>query len=327
MSVRPHLDRAALLAAVLLLGSCGGARVERPALPERARASASSEFWTRWGDGQAELSSYRGTISRYGAERPAEAVLIFVTEPLDRDTLVKDDAAPAGRRVQVMKLNTALRFQTGIYPYTVMTSVFAPVDAYFAERFAPAKVTLSVQEWCGHVFTALWPGRAGFTTRELSYFAGEDEREAQVPVPEGALYEDALPIQLRELDGPFAGGGDWEGTLVRSVWRARRDHVPLEPERATITRAADGDLTRFTLRAGDYERTFEVEAAGDRRLLGWRSSDGDDLQIVATACMPYWQLNGPGDEAARERVGLPREVGPGLLPAAGEAPSEGAVAE
>lgn len=301
-----------------LLFACGGAiscgaPASRPPLPARPRASASSAFWERWGDGNAELSSYRGTVSRYGAPRPAELVLIYVTEPLDRETLVKDDEVQPPRRVQVLKLNAALRFQTGIYPYSILTSVFAPVDAYFAERFSPAKITMTAQEWCGHVFAGVWPGQGSFFLRGLSYFASEGERDESIEVPEDALYEDALLIQLRELDGPFANGGDWEGTLVPSLWRARRDHQPLRGVPATIRRAREGDVVRFTITAGDYERVIEVEASGDRRLLGWRTSDGDEFRIVATDRLPYWDLHDPGEEEARERIGLPRESAPGML--------------
>ena len=310
------LRLASILGALALATSCGGgsAGLERPTLPARPQASASSAFWDRWGDGRAELSSYRGTVMRYGEPRAAELVLIYVTEPLARETLIKDDDAPPEGRVQVLKLNSALRFQTGIYPYSVMTSVFAPVDAYYAHRFTPAKITMTAQEWCGHVFFGVWPGPDHFASRGMSYFASEGERDERVEVAAGALYEDALPIQLRELDGPFAGGGDWEGTLVPSIWRARQAHVPLRPVRATITRTREGNLHRFTLRAGELERVYDVEAEGDRRLLGWRDGDGEELHIVATERLPYWQLNSPGDEAARERIGLPPEVAPGLLP-------------
>lgn len=313
---RSRRARAALAACAicaLLLApasSCGGAAPERPRFPERPRSAASSTFWERWGDGRAELSSYRGTVIRYGAPRDAEQVLVLVTEPLDRDTLIKDDEAAPGARVQVLKLNSMLRFQTGVYPYSVMTSVFAPVDRYYEHRFSPAKITLSAQEWCGHVFLGVWPGQERFFARGLSYFASEGERDETVETARDVLYEDALPIQLRELDGPFADGGDWSGQLVPSLWRARRDHAPLRPERATIARAEEGEVTRFTLRAGELERVYEIERGGDRRLLGWRSGDGEAMRVVATERLPYWQLNHPGDEEARERIGLPREAIP-----------------
>ena len=47
----------------------------------------------------------------------------------------------------MLKLNSVRDFQTGIYHYNVMTSVFARVAA----GWPIAKVSFSSQEWCGHV--------------------------------------------------------------------------------------------------------------------------------------------------------------------------------
>lgn len=279
-----------------------------PPWPARPRAAAGEAFTRAWSDGRAELSGYRARVSRYGELREAELVLIYVTEPMDRRTWIKDDDAPPDRRVGVMKLNASLKFLTGVYPYSVLTSVFAPVDRYRAEAFAPAKITLSAQEWCGHVFHGVWPGDDRATELLLSYFAQEGERRRDVAVPAGALYEDALLIQLRELDGPFAGGGDWRGWIVPSLWSIRRAHQPLAAVEATITRsrgARDGvAVHRFVLRYGEVTRTLDVEAAGARRVLAWQGSDGEDVRLVRTARLPYWQLHGNGDEAQRALFGV-----------------------
>jgi hypothetical protein len=65
-----------------------------PSFPAQPRAGASADFWARWSDGRAELSGYRATVNRYGELRPAELVLIYVTEPMNRRTWIKDDDAP-----------------------------------------------------------------------------------------------------------------------------------------------------------------------------------------------------------------------------------------
>lgn len=287
-----------------------------PTLPAAPARRASEAFLRAWGDGHAEMSGYRAVVSRYGELRPAEVVLVYVTEPLDRRTLIKDDDAPEERRLPVLKLNASLRFQTGIYPYSVLTSVFSPVDGYGPERFAPVKVTLSAQEWCGHVFHGVWPGADRFVSRGYSYFASEGEADEEVPVAAGALYEDALLIQLRELDGPFAGGGDWSGALVPSLWANRRAHQPLRPVQATITRSRAGAVERFALRYGSYTRTFEVEREGARRVLGWTASDGEEARLAGTARLRYWELHGNGDERYRERLGLaPLQQPPAPAPA------------
>lgn len=279
-----------------------------PSLPERPRSTAGEAFTRAWSDGRAELSGYRARVNRYGEMREAELVLIYVTEPMDRRTWVKDDDAPAEHRVNVLKLNASLKFQTGVYPYSVLTSVFAPVDRYRAEAFSPVKITLSAQEWCGHVFHGVWPGDGRATEQVMSYFAGEGERRGDVPTPAGTLYEDALLIQLRELDGPFAGGGDWRGSLVPSLWSIRRAHTPTAAVEASIARSRaqlDGEpVHRFVLRYGEVTRTIDVEASGAHRVLGWRASDGEEARLLGTARLPYWQLNHNGDEARRALFGL-----------------------
>ncbi len=278
------------------------------ALPDRPQAQASSAFWNVWGDGRAELNRYQATMERYGAPREAEVVLIYVTEPVHRQTLVKDDAAEGADRIGMLKLNSSEKFLTGLYPYSVMTSVFSPVDDWGGLRFQPAKLTLTAQEWCGHVFRGVWPRADGFRTTLFSYFAEEGETTASVATPAGTLYEDALLIQLRELDGPFNGGADWQGMLVPSLWRQRKSHQPLAPEAATLTRAdtvqAGTPVTRFTLRQGPYTRYFTVEQAAPHRVLAWQTSDGDRAALVHTERLPYWQLNTPADTTYRARFGL-----------------------
>lgn len=280
--------------------------VDAVALPDEPTAGASSEFWQTWGDGNAEMSSYRAVSSRYGAPRDAEVVLIYVTEGLSRNTLVKDDAAD--NPLSVLKLNISEKFDTGIYPYSVMTSVFAPVDAYRSERFQPVKLTLTAQEWCGHVFRGVWPGVNGFRSTLYSYFAGEDESDRMFDAPEGTLYEDVLLIQLRELDGAFAGGGDWSGSVVPSLWQQRVTHEEIAAVAATIRRTQaerDGQpVTRFVLSYGDYTRTYDVEQASPKRVLSWETSTGDRAVLQGTDRLPYWRLNGLGDESNRARFGL-----------------------
>lgn len=282
-----------------------------------SRGSASSDFWSHWGDGRAEMNSYRATIPRYDEPREGELVLIYVTEPHDRRRWIKDDGAEAPHRVEVMKLNLSLKFLTGIYPYSVMTSVFSPVDDWRSERFQPAKIGHSVQEWCGHYLHQVWPGSDAMRSLRVSYFASDGESLTRSEVPAGTLYEDGLLIQLRELDGPFAGGEDWEGWIVPSLWNVRRGVASPAPVEAEIGRerispsssvgAEDPDapgLTRFTLRYGDYWREYDVESREPRRILGWRTSLGDTVRLVETRRLPYWTENDPNGRRLRTELGL-----------------------
>jgi hypothetical protein len=291
--------------------ACGGSSSAGPSAgAAKSAATASSAFWSVWGDGKAELSGYATTTGRYGAPRDGRVVLIYVTEPMDRRNWIKDDAGdvPPESRVNVLKLNRVLKFQTGIYPYSVMTSVFSPVDAMAGERFAPVKIAMTAQEWCGSVYQRVMPAGDAFANEIRSYFHAEGDRDATVKVAPGTLYEDALLIQLRELDGPFAGGKDWAGTLVPSLWSQRKSHADLAPIAATIHREdalREGvPVTRFTLTAGGATTTFDVEKAVPRRVLSWKTSDGDEAKLLKTARLRYWELHDPGDEKYLQQLGF-----------------------
>ncbi len=276
--------------------------------PSSPRNRASSDFWDHWGDGRAELSGYRVTLSRYGEPREAQLSLIYVTEPHDRRTWVKDDGVEEPDRVEVLKLIRSMQFITGIYPYFVMGSTFAPVDDWRSERFRPVRINLDVQEWCGSVTHRVFPGPDSVRSIRLSYFESEGETRREFDVDEGTLFEDALLIQVRELDGPFLGGGDWEGRLVRELWSLRTGHRAMQSVSARITRSnafRDGvPVTRFRLEAGNYWRTFDVEQAAPRRVLAWETSTGETAEILGTERLAYWDLNAPGDERHRQSLGL-----------------------
>ena len=302
---------AACLSLTLSAAGCGATSAGDASSP--ATATASSEFWKTWGDGNAELTGYDATIGRYGSPRKGTIVLIYVTEPMDKRVWIKDDAGdiPPAERVNVLKLNRVLKFQTGIYPYSVMTSVYAPVDGVYPERFTPAKISFTSQEWCGSVWQKLIVGQTSYTNELRSYFHADGERSDTVATKPGTLYEDALLIQLRELDGPFASGKDWAGELVPSLWSSRAGHNAAAPAAATIKRedaTRDGvPVTRFRLARGGESTVYDVEKAAPRRILGWRTSTGDDARILKTARLPYWQLHNPGDEKIGDILLLPSQ--------------------
>src|SRR5262245_29695790 len=115
-----------------------------------AAKAAAQDFWAYWGDGQAELGGYRLVQPRYGARREGTSVLIFVNEEMSDALRVKADPGkhPPTDILPVLKLNAIRDFQTGIYDYNVMTSVFARI----VPGWPVAKVSFSSQEWCGHVY-------------------------------------------------------------------------------------------------------------------------------------------------------------------------------
>ena len=314
---RWFLISSGLALVALGLGAWGLASCSRPGATRpgtTVKVPASKAFWKHWSDGRAEVTGYRTQEHRYGHLRSGTTVLIYVTEEVDGRTWVKDDRGnvPAKHKRAVLKLNRVQTFRTGIYPYRVMTSIFAPVNGGDAgpgrERFSPAKISHTAQEWCGHVFLQLKPWSTHYRSELHSYFGGEGDRKERVSTSANTLYEDALLIQLRELDGPFAGGGNWSGELVPSLWASRKSHKPLRPVRATITRTQASlkgvPVTRFRVQRGAYWKVYDVERASPRRVLAWRDKNGATGQLLKTARLPYWRLNTPGAESHLTKLGL-----------------------
>lgn len=272
------------------------------AWPSSPQKPVSSDFWKHWGDGKAEISSYQGHVSRYGEIRKAKLVLIYVTEPMSRSTWIKSDQAQGNDRIDVLKLHSTLHFTTGIYPYSVVTSVFSPIGFWRGQPFSPAKITLTAQEWCGHVFHGLWPGEGRFLQTLLSYFDSEGEASSVISAPRDLLYEDALLLQLRQIDQPWFSGSSWSGSIVPSLWRLRKLHVPSHAVPATLQRSDTSRLGRpafrYHLSYLRYSRTFVIEKAYPHRVLAWQDAEGEDLQLQHTERLPYWSLHRRQDEPA-----------------------------
>src|SRR5260370_9939715 len=112
------------------------------------------KFWSYWGDNKAELNGYALVEPRYGALRKGTAVPMFVTQDFSDSLRVKADPGNHDRDdiIPVLKLNFSREFQTGIYHYNVLTSTFIRAATALPPPWGLIKTSLSVQEWCGHVY-------------------------------------------------------------------------------------------------------------------------------------------------------------------------------
>jgi hypothetical protein len=284
------------------------------ALSLAASASAAQDFWKHWGDGKAELSGYRLTQPRYGAPRAGHAVLIYVTEELSDSLRVKADPGrhPASGVYPVMKLNEVRDFQTGIYDYNVMTSVFARVAA----GWPVAKVSFSSQEWCGHVYHQLLPRGGQLAGMLHSYFDGEADASDSLPLPQGGVFEDALPILLRGWKGAYLKAGESRSVpLLPSLLSSRLSHRKLAWGRATIRRSADTavldtpagrfEVVTWTVGVeGGRTTTLAIEAKEPYRLVKRSDDAGEELVLLGSSRLAYWKLNGPGGERYLKELGL-----------------------
>jgi hypothetical protein len=272
------------------------------------------DFWSHWGDGKAEINAYQLTQPRYGAKRSGKAVLIFVAEEMSDSLRVKADPGkhPPSDVYPVMKLNSVRRFQTGIYDYDVMTSVFSRV----APSWPLAKVSFSSREWCGHVYHQLLFRGGRIEGTFHSYFDGEADGKEDLSVQPGGIVEDALPILLRGLWKWEMNPGE-SRTLpyLPSLLRTRLDHKPLAWGRAVLSRGVSatkvsvpaGSFTVVTwtvVQEGGPTVTYAIEAAPPFRLVRWSVDTGEEAFLLGSARLAYWKLNAPGGEVHLKELGL-----------------------
>ncbi|MEM9886503.1 MAG: hypothetical protein AAF849_11480 [Bacteroidota bacterium] len=266
---------------------------------EVAIIEANKDFNDYWYAGKAEVSSYELKQARYGEIHDGDAVLIFVTEPFSLSKQVKlDYPENAGKdKVSVLKLNHVRKFNTGIYDYSVMTSLFTPVD--YQNHPYTLKSTTTSQEWCGHSFTQLNLDGNNYRFKQFSYFEAESDEEKKI---DAALFEAELMTRIRLNKGNLPTG---ELTLIPSTIHARFAHQDLRPSKAQISKTQSESKTTYTIEYFHQTRTItiEVEQAFPYKILAWSENNGDGLLTTArlkkSLHTPYWSQNDKANEGMR----------------------------
>lgn len=277
------------------------------------------DFWSRWGDGQAEMNGYDLVFPRYGEKRDGEAVLVFVTETFSRSKNVKADPGqiPKDDERPVLKLNFTRSFRTGVYDYHLMTSVFTSVDPENGRAaFAPVKIAFSGQEWCGMVYEERDLRGSNVAQSIQSYFLDESAAKRELTLPVDGVTEDELPILVRELSGErVAPGAEIAVPFLMSAERSRMTHKTAAWRTATLSKseatesiatpAGKFNAFRWIVTPQDGpQMTFWVEAEGRRRLVKWAHADGETGLLRGSTRLPYWKLNRESDEKRRTEFGL-----------------------
>lgn len=287
----------------------------------RLAAAPDPDFGAYWHDGKAELDGYRLIVQRYGHPRRARGVMIYVTEPFSRSKHVKlDDPSTApGDALDVLKLNLVRDFQTGIYDYHTVVSLFVSSD-----DFSPVKVAFSNSEWCGQVYEELNFTGSTVSQKLSSYFEGESTT-SRLGVPPGGVQEDNLFILLRGLRGTYLKPGERRTVpFLASPFYRRLAHRPMDwttatieriPRPATVTVPAGSFATDvYRVRPADRrEGHFYVERSYPHRMVRWvwkPAAAGnllgatDSGELTGSTRLEYWKTHDPGDESYLKRLGL-----------------------
>lgn len=198
------------------------------ACQEKRRAAIDEENFAKyWYQGKAEINVYELNQIRYGEVRKGESVMIFVTEDFSKKDHVKlDDPSetPSDRR-KVIKLNKTRKFQTGVYPYHTMLSVFTPVY----EDLNSPKVVATVTEWCGQSFLQMNWRNSTYKVSSFSYFQSEGDTKTKAR----GQAEDELWNLIR-LNPDLIIEGETE--MIPGIIFQRFQHLPTKVERAVISK-------------------------------------------------------------------------------------------
>ena len=273
--------------------------------PKSVKTPLSEEFKEYWYSGKAEITSYKLEQARYGELRDGNAVLIYVTEPFLADKQVKADQSNPNN-VSVLKLNSTKKFLTGIYPYSIMNSSFYPVS----DNQHAIKLTASVQEWCGQVFTQL-NNRDKFEIKSFSYF--ESEGDQTITLDKTHL-ENEIWNKIRINPNNLPAGNI---KIVPSMEYLRLAHKPLKAYDAKAELNTKTDLYTYNINYPELERTLEISFSKSfpHTIENWsetyKSGFGPNAQTLTTKATKiktlkraYWQENKNSDVFLRDSLGL-----------------------
>ncbi len=247
----------------------------------------SEEFKQHWFDGKAEVASYDLKQMRYGEAREGKAVLIFVKEPFLQDQQVKANTA-SSKTVDVLKLNATKKFNTGIYPYSIMQSTFSPLNI----NAHAVKVAASTQEWCGQTYMQM-NNRDAFEIASHSYFEGEaDESLSIAPTNLENEIWNKLRINPTEIKtGPQK--------LIPDFSFIRLKHIPVKVYQAEVQQQKNQDTLMTKIAYKDLDRILNIyqSVSFPYEILKWEEKTSESDKNYTKALLQkriridYWNKN------------------------------------
>jgi len=264
---------------------------------------SADQFSNYWYSGKAEVVVYDLKQSRYGEVREGKSVLIFVTEPFSKSKHVKLDNPQASDsdHVPVLKLNKTKKYNTGIYPYSIMTSSYADIS-----NGKLLKVSTSVQEWCGHVFMQANAKNDDYLFKGHSYFESEGEQKETLKVTN---LEESIFLKLR-LNKLKPG----KIRLTPSQEQSRMLHIPYEPTDAEIKISEEPEYKKVVVTYDhpmDLKTEIHVGKEFPYHILKWVESferGGKTHSTIATMkkinLLTYWNMSASKFEQHRKDIGL-----------------------
>ena len=269
------------------------------------------KFNSYWYNGDAEITSYDLKQARYGEIHNGSAVLIFVTEDFSKSKQVKLDN-PSRNPTDVssiLKLNSTRVFNTGVYTYSTMQSVFTPVN--IEQESNSLKVSMSAQDWCGQAYHQLNLKEDGFELKQFSYFESEGDKVISLPK---ILLEDELFNKIRINPESLPIG---KIKLIPSSLFLRLNHAKVQSENAESSLEKNGDTHVYTVKYSNIARRLSIYYKNEFpfEITKWeeeiKSGFGPNAKTLITTAtkkksikIPYWEKHDRKDEVLRAELGL-----------------------
>jgi len=259
------------------------------------------DFNNYWYVGKAEITSYKLSQVRYGEVHEGTAVNIFVTEDFLPQKQVKADSKNE-ENIPILKLNSTKKYTTGIYPYSLMTSTFSPINI----NHNALKISFSAQEWCGNTFVQL-NNRVDYEIQFYSYFESNADRKIKLKKD---ILENELWNQLRISPENLPVG---KLQIIPSFEYLGLHHKKFQAYEAFATLEEKADFLIYEIKYPTLQRIVKIKVtnAFPYTIESWEetfSSRGNMLTTKAvkikTLQSAYWSKNGVTDVEERKELGL-----------------------
>ncbi len=258
------------------------------------------EFKNYWFDGTAEITSYELNQYRYGQNRKGSSVLIYVTEDFLPNKQVKANKESSST-LNILKLNRTKNFLTGIYPYSIMTSIFSRLE----KKKPLVKITSSIQEWCGQSYTQL-NRRGNLKISSHSYF--EDEADQNINLKDN-LTEDEIWTLIRTQPELLPKG---KILILPSIEYLQLNHKKIKFYKAEASIIQKEGINTYLIIYPELQRKHSISFKNVRpyEIIEWAEYDlrfpeqVTKAKVIKTVKLPYWKLNNLGEENYRDSLGL-----------------------
>jgi hypothetical protein len=274
-------------------------------------------FHSYWYNHGAEITRFELEQGRYGEIHSGHAILIFVTEPFLPDIHVKADYESSRKKsIPVIKLNLIKRFNTGIYDYSMMKSVFTPIPTEKQQYSKTLKVSTTRQDWCGHVYLQYNLEDDHYKVEQHSYFEKEGNKTITIPT---AHLEDEIWTRIR-IAPETLPLGEIEmipGSFFTTLRMIEPGEENPSAELANTQEMEGEGIFQYTVTYPFLQRTLSIRFNQNfpYDILSWTetspSGSGKNAKVLTTnarrthaVMTDYWNKNSVKDLELRKELGL-----------------------